>query len=280
MGKFSQAIKLSRQFIAPVVQKRVEQPLDLVTRAPALGMQSEVPEDVSPVDQIDPVLVAHTNPDTYEAELFRIIRTKLFYSGQKAVPQSLLVTSAAPGEGKSFVAANLALTLARSIDQHVLLIDCDLRNPSIHRQFGLPDMAGLSDHLLRDVPLNQLLVKTEVNKLTILPAGGKVDNPSELLSSNRMKILIEEVKSRYQDRLVIVDAPPPKLVSETYAIGSQMDGILIVISYGKTPKEMLSELLASIEKHKVLGVIVNRYELKLFESRKYGRYQAYYRNRS
>jgi len=92
-----------------------------------------------------------------------------------------------------------------------------------------------------------------------------------------MKNLIDELKGRYHDRFLIVDAPPPKLVSESYAIGSQMDGVLLVVNYGKTPKEMLKELLASLEKEKVLGVIVNRYDYKLFESRKYGQYQQYYR---
>lgn len=124
-----------------------------------------------------------------------------------------MVTSASPSEGKSFVAANLAVTMARSIDEYVLLMDCDLRAPTVHNLFGYNNqpIKGLSDYLINKIPLSDALKKTAVDKLTILPAGTIPSNPSELLSSEQMRRMLHEVKLRYNDRYIIIDTPPPIL---------------------------------------------------------------------
>jgi Mrp family chromosome partitioning ATPase len=114
-----------------------------------------------------------------------------------------MVTSAVPGEGKSFIASNLAINLAQNIAKYVLLADCDLRRPSIHRRFGFSQVKGLSDHLENGTRLSSLLLKTVVDKLTLLPAGQPPLNPSEILSSAKMGNLIDELKSRYDDRYLI-----------------------------------------------------------------------------
>lgn len=212
-----------------------------------------------------------------EAEQFKILRTKLLFPlTDKKPPRSIMVTSAVPGEGKSFVAGNLAVSIAESIDQHVLLMDCDLRSPSIHKQFGLEDYpGGLSEHLTQDIALPDLLLKTPISKLTILPAGKPPSNPSELLSSARMARLIEEVTLRYPDRLIIVDSPPPKMTSESNAISRHVDAILIVIRYRQTPKELVSELIESLEREKIVGIVLNWYSSLFLDSNaKY--YYKYY----
>jgi capsular exopolysaccharide synthesis family protein len=168
-----------------------------------------------------------------------------------------MVTSTAPGEGKSFIASNLAISIAQSIDEHVLLMDCDLRKPSIDAMFGFNDVNGLSEYLLTAKPISSLLLATFLNKLKILPAGHIPDNPSELLSSDLMKNLLGEVKSRYEDRYIIVDTPPPYVTSETSALARQIDGIILVVRQGRTIKQDILDVIEIYGRDKIIGVVYN-----------------------
>ena len=229
-------------------------------------------------NKIDKNLIVHLRPNSFEAEQFKILRTNLLYPSSGRSPRSIMLTSALPGEGKSYVSANLAISIAQSIQEYVLLIDCDIRVPSIHTRFGFGDVSGLSDYLTKDVPLSSLILKTPINKLSILPGGKPPHNPSELLSSQQMSKLLQEVKNRYSDRYIVIDSPPPKLTAESAVISRQVDGVLLVIEYGATPREMISDLIDVIGKEKILGVIFNKLDMR-FESyyglgkyRKYGKY--------
>ncbi len=206
---------------------------------------------------IDPVLVTGLEPQSIEAEQFRLLKNNILFPEKGNPPKSIMITSFSPSEGKSFIVANLAISIAQNIDEYVLLLDCDLRSPSIHSMFGLPDGPGLSEYLSEDKPLSCFMVKTFLDKLTILPAGGISANPSELLSSDRMKRLIHEIKSRYSDRYILFDTPPPHLTSETNAISRQVDGIVIVIQHGKTRKKDVLALIDIYGKEKILGVVCN-----------------------
>jgi exopolysaccharide/PEP-CTERM locus tyrosine autokinase len=210
--------------------------------------------------EIDKDLVTLMNSQSFEAEQFKILRTNLLFPESGKTPRSVLVTSAVPGEGKSFVAANLAVSVARHVNWNVLLIDCDLRRPSIHKQFGFQNVSGLSNYLANGTALEPLLLKTGIENLTILPAGKATDNPSELLSSERMAALLEEVAARYHDRLIILDSPPPKLTAEAGALARYVDGILVVVKYGSTPKDMVTELIGKLGKDKILGAVVNNFD--------------------
>jgi exopolysaccharide/PEP-CTERM locus tyrosine autokinase len=205
-------------------------------------------------------LVTLKNPQSFEAEQFKILRTNLLFPESRKTPRSVMVTSAVPGEGKSFVAANLAVSVARHVNWNVLLIDCDLRRPSIHRQFGFENVPGLSNYLTDTVSLPRLLLKTGIKNLTILPAGRLPDNPSELLSSERMAALLEEVAARYNDRLIIIDSPPPRLTAESGALARYVDAILLVVKYGSTPKNSVTELIDKLGKNKIIGAVVNNFE--------------------
>jgi exopolysaccharide/PEP-CTERM locus tyrosine autokinase len=231
---------------------------------------------------IDKNLVSLFNPESYEAEQFKILRTNLLFPTSGESPRSIMVTSALPDEGKSFVAANLAVSVARHINRSVLLIDCDLRRPSIQRQFGFGDTPGLGDYLSRGTELPSLLLKTSVDHLTILPAGRPPSNPSELLSSERMYDLLEEVSTRYPDRLIIIDSPPPRLAAESGALARQVDGILVVVKYASTPRDMVTELIDKLGPDKVLGAIVNSFEMSspFYAKRYYGYYGKPYRQKS
>ncbi|MDA3918273.1 MAG: polysaccharide biosynthesis tyrosine autokinase [Deltaproteobacteria bacterium] len=206
---------------------------------------------------IDPMLVTGLNPQSMESEQFRLLKNNILFPEKGTVPKCIMITSTAPGEGKSFVAANLAITLSQSIDEYVLLMDCDLRSPAIHSMFGYNNPHGLSEYLSKAKPLSSLLVNSFLDKLTILPAGQIPANPSELLSSEQMRRLIHEVKLRYSDRYIIIDTPPPNLTSETSVISRQVDGIVIVIKKGQTRKKDILNIIDIYGREKILGVVYN-----------------------
>jgi exopolysaccharide/PEP-CTERM locus tyrosine autokinase len=232
-------------------------------------------------NKIDKNMVALLKPQSLEAEQFKMLRTNLLFPASGEPPRSLIVTSAVPGEGKSFVTANLAISIAQSLQEHVLIIDCDMRRPSIHKQFGFGDVPGLSEHLSNGTSLSSLLLKTNLDRLSILPGGKPPPNPAELLSSQQMSKLLEELKDRYSDRYIVIDTPPPKLTAETSALSRQVDGILLVVEYGKTPREMVADLVKMMGKEKILGVVFNKFDMQLssyYGYGKYSKYNKYYEN--
>jgi protein-tyrosine kinase len=165
----------------------------------AMGAEPGREKQRGGVPQIDPNLVVYHDPASMEAEIFKILRNNILFPKEGEPPPSIMVTSAVPGDGKSFVAANLAISIAQGVAEHVLLMDCDMRRSSIHRQFGFDDnVPGLSEYLSNGVDLPSLLKKTVVDKLTILPGGSTPANPSELLSSQGMKLLLEQSKKPLQ----------------------------------------------------------------------------------
>jgi len=245
------------------------------------GQRQESRDTFSPRSKtraIDKNLISLLDPQCFESEQFKILRTNIFVPVEGTAPRSLIVTSVAPGEGKSFVAANLAISVAKAIDRHVLLMDCDLRRPTIHSLFGLGRTEGLSDYLTRGTSLPTLLQKTKVPKLTILPAGNLPHNPAELLSSERMADLIHEVSERYRDRFIIVDSPPPKLTAETFVLANQVDGVLLVVKYGNTPRDMVADLIAKMGEDRILGVVLNHFDVRTpgYRYRYYGKYYGKY----
>ena len=249
------------------------------TRKKRMATQNKVSKTTaSPAkykNRIEKNLVAVLRPFSFETEMFKSLRGKILHPLSGNPPKSILVTSAVPGEGKSFVAANLAVTIARYIQEYVLLMDCDLRKPCIHTRFGLPNVYGLSEHLTHDTDLAALLLRTMIKKLTILPSGRPPHNPSELLSSSKMNGLLLGLKEGNADRYIIVDAPPPALAPETLAISKNVDGILIVIRHNNTPQTLVTELINSFEKEKVIGAVLNRFDLRSSHSYGYGKYKQY-----
>lgn len=252
-------------------------PSTIPAQTPTADVSADVGETRFPYwDEaaIDRTLVALLDPQSFEAEQFKILRTNILFPLAGQPPRSILLTSAASGEGKTFAAANLAISIALNINRYVLLIDADLRWPQLHSRFGFPTVPGLSNYLSEGRPLSSLLLHTKVDKLTLLPAGPPPSNPSELISSERMASLLMEVTARYPDRLIVIDAPPPTMAAETGVLARQVDGIVVVVRYGSTRREVLADLVARIGEKKILGSIVNRVETA--DSRYYGyRYAGY-----
>lgn len=287
MGKFSDALEKS-------VKEKVQAPVDSCEpgekeAAPSPpdagkgrgGFHKNFRLNVKPLlkhkKKIAPELITLNQPTSYEAEQFRTLKTSLLFSTEHKTPRTIMITSAVPDEGKSFVAANLAVTFAQSLDEHVLLMDCDLRLPTVHRVFGLPDNSpGLSDILSGTIGVPEALHKTGIDKLNIIPGGRIPNNPSELLSSSRMHHLLKEVESRYEDRYIIIDSPPPLLTAEAIAISRLVDGVLIVVRHEKTRRKDVKEMVDLIGANKILGVILNRYDVRLAKYYGYGKYGSYY----
>jgi exopolysaccharide/PEP-CTERM locus tyrosine autokinase len=224
--------------------------------------------------ELDNSLVSFHYPQSVEAELFRVFRTNLLFPSDGKTPKTILTTSPLPGDGKSFTCANLAVSIAQGVEEHVLLMDCDVRKPTIHTIFGFKQGIGLSDHLAFGTDIAKTLLKTPVDKLTILPAGKPPNNPSELLSSKKMKKLLDEVKTRYEDRYIIIDSPPPSMAPETNAIVKYVDGVIIVVRAGKTPRSAVTETIEQIGKDKILGIVLNQADQNV--KKYYGYGKSYY----
>jgi exopolysaccharide/PEP-CTERM locus tyrosine autokinase len=228
-----------------------------------------------------PELVVVNMPGSILAEQFRFLRSRIIRPEDKQMRRSILITSALQGEGKSFIASNLAVVLALGVDEHVLLIDADLRSPKLHKVFGYSSEApGLSDHLIDEVPLSEVLHKTEIDKLTILPAGKYVGNPTELLSSSRMQDLLVEVRDKYKDRFVIIDSAPLEVAPETVIMSHEVDGSYLVIRYCSTPRTVVKRSKERFLKDKFLGVIFNGFQDKEYKYRYGSDYYNYNYKRS
>ena len=210
----------------------------------------------------DQSLVYFFQPGSLTAEQFRKLRTYLFRHKSSESPKTIMVTSANSGEGKTLVATNLAIGIARDLHSHALLVDCDLRNPMIGNRFGLENTKGLANYLMGNGNIPELIMKTEIERLTILPGGKAQDNPTELIGSKKMEALVQELKSRYRDRYVIFDATPLLATAEPEVLAKLVDEILIVVRAGVTPRETVKQAIASLEKKKILGLVLNDVKFK------------------
>ena len=206
----------------------------------------------------NPCLVINRDPGEGVAEEYRKLKSVVFeLTRQGAFDNTLLVTSDLPDAGKSLTALNLALTLANEYDHTVLLVDTDLRKPSVHKYLGIAPEKGLLQCLTEDYPLEKALIRTGIGKLVVLPAGGVAADPAELLSSNRMRDLIAELKARYPDRYVIFDTTPVLPFAEASVLATLVDGILFVVRERQTRSAHLQEALGMLKSSNLLGIVYN-----------------------
>jgi exopolysaccharide/PEP-CTERM locus tyrosine autokinase len=173
-----------------------------------------------------------------------------------------MVTSAVKGEGKTFVSANLAAGIATDLRAHALLVDCDLREPSLSKWFGLPKGRGLSNYLMGNGDYSEFTMETGLEKLSILPGGEVQDNPTELIGSKRMETLVRNLKSKYSDRYIILDTTPLLVTTEPEVLAKLVDGILLVVRAGVTPRETVEQAIRSLDKEKIIGVVLNDINFK------------------
>lgn len=225
----------------------------------------------------DERLVLGANFSTQVAESFRVLRARILHPHDgRAVCRTVMVTSVLPQEGKSFISANLAISLAQGVDQHALLVDCDLRLPSVSRLFGISHEQGLADYLLDKSDLAQLLRKTTLEKLTILPSGLPPPNPAELLGSKRMHDLVAELRNRYPDRFVVFDTPPHMVASEAGVLAKLIDGVVLVVRHGVSGKLSIQKTVEEIGRERIIGLIFNGHESNMISSRLLYRDETFY----
>lgn len=217
-------------------------------------------------------IITLTKPDSPIAEEYRRLKSMLIRETKSDFLNTIMVTSAVEREGKSLTSVNLAVTLAQEIDHTILLIDADLRKPMLHEYLGIDFKYGLSDYLTKDIDISEVLIKTGIGNLILLPAGHGVDNPVEILSSEKMKSLVKEVKHRYVDRYIIIDTPPILPFADAISLGSLVDGVVFVIMEGNAQRKSIENALNLIKDRKILGVVFNNASTENLD----GHYSRYY----
>jgi protein-tyrosine kinase len=207
------------------------------------------------VADLDHHLVAALAPTSLAAEQYRSLRTRIKRVESGRPLRTIAITSPAKGDGKSLTAANLALTMAQEFQQRVLLVDCDLRRPSVHRLFGMSDGPGLADVLMNVADVDHVLVGLPEYHLTVLPAGLPPSRPAELLGSSAMRRLLDTLRTRF-DR-ILIDVPPVTPLADLHILAPMVDGLLMIVRAGVTPKPAIERALAGLDASKVLGLVLN-----------------------
>jgi len=186
----------------------------------------------------------------------------------------VMVTSSLPGEGKTFSSINLAVSVAMELDKTVLLVDSDVHKPATSQLLGVVDRFGLTDVLVSsDLDLSQVLIKTDIPKVSILSVGCSRDNSNELLASQSMSDLMKELSSRYQDRVIIIDTPPLLATNEAGLIANIVGQILVVVEAEKTSPSILEESLSLLDHERSqIGLILNKARISGKDHQYYGHY--------
>ena len=206
----------------------------------------------------NPLLATLCDPHSPVSEEYRKLKSVVAaFVRQDGFRNVIMVTSSVSSEGKSLTSLNLAITLAQEMDHTVLLVDADLRKPSIQNYLGMEHTKGVSDYLNGEASLSDLLIKTGIGRLTLLPAGTPLKNPVELFSSQKMRELVAEIKNRYPDRFIIIDTPPILPFAETRSIGDIADGVLFVIREGQATPENIVEAMKAFDNSKLIGAVYN-----------------------
>jgi len=252
----------------PVAAPSPGMPLAMPTGAPAhAAVANPVLTAVQTVRSIrpHPLLVAARAPHSAAAEQYRAIRTRIAQSEGDRRCRTIMVTSPLHSDGKTLTALNLALTMAQEFHRRVVAIDADLRNGSLHKLFGLPDGPGLSDVLTGSIPLDQALVSLPDLRLTILPAGSPASQPTELLGSAEMRRVVDTLHTQF-DRIV-VDTPPASPLADVGVLSPLIDGIVLVVRAGRTPRPAIDRALAEFDPDRLLGLVLNDVEEPRMETR-------------
>ena len=216
-------------------------------------------------------LVTIANDHSFISEQFRTIRTNITFSMPDREIKTILVTSATPGEGKSTNAANIGVVFAQE-GKRVVIVDADLRKPTMHYTFLLQNARGLSNLLTRHFTISEVVNNTDIANLYVLTSGPIPPNPAELLASTLMGSVIEELKKEFD--IIIFDAPPLLSVTDAQSLSNKCDGKLLIVNSGVAENESVLKAKSSLEASKanILGVVLNNYKMPLHQY-----YEQYYR---
>lgn len=253
------------------------QPLEttsvIIPTTPTVGMATPPPQASAPAKRVEihleaiaasGLLVPHATRSKL-ADEFRVIKRPLIANamgrGNLTIENGnlIMITSALPGEGKSFTAINLAISIAMELDNTVMLVDADVARPSVLNMLGLPPAPGLLDVLEKNsVDISSVLMRTNIEKLSILPSGTQHPRATELLASDAMVRLLDDMANRYKDRIIIFDSPPLLLTTESRAIATHMGQIVLVVNAGHTLQSAVMQAVATIEACPVKMMVLNQ----------------------
>jgi len=197
-------------------------------------------------------------PNSPEIDCYKVLRTKIQLLTREKGWNTVMITSPQPAEGKTLTSINLALTFSKVYNQTVLLVDCDLRHQNVHKLLGFRSNSGLMNSLLKDQPLEELIIWPGVDKLTLISGGQTMDNSSELIGSPQMETLVQEMKSRYEDRYIIFDTSPLLIGDDAIALARYIDSIIMVVEEGRTSMRDVKKALEMLPQEKFLGFVLNR----------------------
>jgi len=265
------ALRTSRLGAPPPIAATVPVTIDVPTPPPAVRETAIVPGPAATdsfaslstahaptnelVVRLNPLLVAGLSPKSPAAEQYRQLRTRLAHTEGAQNLRSVLVTSPQKGEGKSVTAANLALTMAQELHRKVIIVEADLRKPSLQHLFGLPAGPGLTDYLAGAADLDSVMRFLPEYQLTVIVAGTSPANPAELLGSTAMRRMLDQLRTRF-DR-VILDTPPVLPLADVAVLAPMVDGALLVVRAGVTPKPAIENALRAFDSSRLLGVVLN-----------------------
>lgn len=218
-------------------------------------------------------IITHVNPKSPISEAYRTLRTNIEFSAVDGQVKVIMMTSAGPGEGKSTSISNLAVAYAQA-DKKVLLIDADLRKPTMHHTFQKSNRSGLTSILTSQITWKEAIQNTSIPNLDILTSGPIPPNPSEIVSSQRMHTLLNELRDRYD--VILIDTPPALAVTDAQIIATRCDGVILVIDSGKVKRDAALKVKQNLEhvKARILGVILNNVNRQSRDSYYYYYYGA------
>jgi exopolysaccharide/PEP-CTERM locus tyrosine autokinase len=244
-----------------------------------VGFNNELGDAVTPLESqvyIDWVTLAaegfidQNNTKSQLAEEFRVIKRPLVNNIQDSAINGIkrsnliLICSSLPGEGKTFVSINLALSIANELDKKVLLIDADVEKPSISKQFGIKSSTGLIEYLESDkITFSDILLKTDLPNLSLIPAGKRHKYSTELLSSQRMYLFADEISRRYSDRVVIFDSPPLLVATQAQVLAELVGQVVLVIGAEETPQSVVNDSIAKLANCDVVMTLLNKTKKEL-----------------
>lgn len=234
--------------------------------APAIAVARSKSVEINLVALEAAGFISPTQPMTQLSEEMRVIKRPLLqnlqgHDGQPAAPRSnlIMVTSSVDGEGKTFAAINLAMSMAMELDRTVLLVDADVARPSLFQRLGLPVSKGLLDVLSEEaVPVADCILRTNIEKLTLLAAGTSHPRATELLASEAMSRLVRELAERYPDRVVIFDTPPLLASTESRVLAAHMGQVLVVVEADRTAQAKINEAMAALESCPLVFTVLNK----------------------
>jgi len=195
-----------------------------------------------------------------ESDTFKLLRTNILKQLRDNNWNSFGITSPTKDAGKSMVAVNLAIAMAMEVNQTVLLIDMDLRNPTVDWYFDIPIKNGLKDYLMYDKPLSDILINPGIDRLVILPGRSHIEGSSEILSGPKMQNLVHEIKNRYKSRIIIFDVPPILAGADVLASMDYFDAMLLVVEDGANNPNEIQKALKILSHTNLLGTILNKAE--------------------